>query len=89
MFFAGGIGQIPHDDNHREENGKTFFQRSRGKQRGPDAVQGKRNDNAADYDRGRSLPDTGVGLAVIFPHDILDILFRTGTGVLTVNVRHV
>ena len=87
MVLAGGIDQIAHDHQQGQERGQAFLQRGHTEQGGPNAVQGEEDHDHTHDDSGRTFPDAGVGLLIVFAHQILYVLGGTdGIGVFRVRI---
>ena len=65
------IVQVTDDKDQTQEHGQTNLQQAADKQSHDDTVQGKERHDGLDHQLGLSFPNTGVGLTVIFFHDLV------------------
>ena len=73
VSFFDGIGQKTDEDDHGKERGKARLGQTGEEQRHADAVQAECNHEDADNPALPALPDAGVGLTVIFAHDLVEV----------------
>ena len=73
MVLACRICKKTHDDDQCKKTGHTLFQRSDAEKGGIHAVKRKCDHDETHDDSGLALPDSGVGLLVIFAHQFFNI----------------
>ena len=85
--LPGREGQESEQQDQAHEHGQPHLLPGGEKHGVDDAVDGKEHHQPADHQLGRSLPDPGVGLPVVFFHDRLHIGGGPHGGVVLVDLR--
>ena len=73
MVLAGGEIEEAREHDKAHEAGQADLRHGRGKQRHANAQQGKGGHKDLDHDGLPAGPDPGVGFAVIFAHDLINV----------------